>query len=168
MNESSEPLSAEDGDDDHWLASYTVHCEKCRAELLMLEHSPFENGYYLYCDTCPRRVDVSVYDSVFQEIEKQIKKAHTAQELEDNYLALVMPAVEARLRPCSCTGHFKHGTTPRCLHCGTSITDAQEGFNVWFPDHGDADIERYEALMQQLILSEDLWQSKPDQSPQSK
>ena len=164
MTESTTPLPAEDGDDDHWLASYSVHCEKCQATLLMLEHSPFENGYYLYCDTCPRRVDVSVYDSAFQEIEQQVSDTHTAQEMDSNYLGLVMPAVEARLRPCACTGHFKFGITPRCLYCATPVANAREGFNVWPADHDDADTEqtqRDEALLQQLILNEDLWQEKP-------
>ena len=160
MNESPAPNSAYDGDDDHWLASYSVHCETCQAELLMLEHSPFENGYYLYCDTCPKRVDVSVYDSIFQQIERQVRAAHSPNEIEEHYLARVMPAVEARLRPCSCGGHFRHGARPRCLHCGTPVADAREDFNVWFPDHRDADIARYETLIQQLILSEDLWQEK--------
>ena len=149
--------AASDDDDGHWLAHYTVHCEKCQAELLMLEHSPFENGYYLYCDTCPKRVDVSVYDSTFQDIEKQVSAVNRAEDMESNYLGLVMPAVEARLRPCACTGHFKRSAQPRCLHCGTRIANAQEGFNVWFPDPKDEDIPKYEALLETLILSEDLW-----------
>ena len=156
MNESNTPLSAEEGDDDHWLASYTVHCEKCRAELLMLEHSPFENGYYLYCDTCPRRVDVSVYDSVFQGIEAQVKARHSPEEMDSRYLELLMPEIEARLRPCACAGHFRHHTALRCLHCSAVLPGAPEGFNLWFPDD-EANFERYDAMLNALIQSEDIW-----------
>lgn len=142
--------------DDNWLEQHSIHCSSCKNELLLMEPSPFQNGYYLQCDSCARRVDVSVYDSVFQEIEAQLKARHSPEEMDSHYLELLMPEVEARLQPCACSGHFRHHTALRCLHCSAVLSAAPEGFNLWFPDDA-ANFERYDTMLNALIQSEDIW-----------
>ena len=55
--------------EDDWLNGRPIVCTSCGYQLYRVDHSPFDDGWLLYCDCCPRRVDVSFYDPVVRQIE---------------------------------------------------------------------------------------------------
>jgi hypothetical protein len=112
-------VNAVDGDD-NWLNGQQLRCPECGEELYLIDHSPFYDGYYLYCDRCPKRVDVSIYDPVMRDAPSV------------SYSEL-MAWIECRLRPCDCGGSFRHDAPRRCHQCGTVLSgvDPADGVDVW-------------------------------------
>ena len=146
----------ETDENDDWLASEIVECHHCRTKLLWLEHSPFENGYYFYCDSCLKRVDVSIYNSVFCEIEESQKIKFEDLELwQKNYFEAIMPLIEERLLPCDCGGNYRFEAVRRCLNCSAPVKEGNR--NLWFPDFGEESDGEQELLYKNLIIKEPKW-----------
>jgi hypothetical protein len=144
-------------ENDDWLASEIIECPHCQIKLLWLEHSPFENGYYFYCDSCPKRVDVSIYDPVFIEIEEGQKIKFEDLELwRKNYFENLMPLVEERLLPCDCGGNYRFKAVRRCLNCGVAVKEGDR--NLWFSDFGKEPDGEQERLYRNLIIKEPKWE----------
>jgi len=43
----------------NWLHGEQVECSNCHQQLYRVDHSPFYDEHFLYCDSCPMRVEVS-------------------------------------------------------------------------------------------------------------
>lgn len=132
--------------EDTWLNSHLMSCPNCKEELQICDHSPFESSYVLYCDSCPKRVDVSVYEKpinnqTFDDIKIYEEK---------------MLFIEQRLQPCDCGGHFRLTAKRRCLHCEEPL-DLNEAQNIWLKGYWDdfetdEEEELMELKMQKFIV----------------
>ncbi|MET7375860.1 hypothetical protein [Micromonospora arida] len=148
-------MSQPDEIDDNWLNGEEITCPECHERLYRLDHSPLLDCHFLYCDSCPMRVDVSYYDKTFRTI------ADALPARDDAYTTL-MAALEARLRPCDCGGRFRDSAPRRCHHCSTVLTaiDAPSGVDVWpgwWTDETDtASVE--EEFTARYFHTEDLWE----------
>jgi len=136
-------VTFEDFDDDD-TEKELINCPTCHTELFMLEHSVFENGYYLYCDSCPLRVDVSIYDEKYTEIEERLKREIKDWDDNEDALDILLSEIEKHLQACSCGGHFKDNAPRRCLHCGEKLEGYKNYMNVWYLRHFDNDCENDE------------------------
>jgi hypothetical protein len=135
-------------------------CRKCGQRLLLLKPSPFQDGYYFYCELCPRRADVSIYDAVYNRIEAAARREHGSRAVDAAFFELVMPAVERRLSACRCRGHFRFPAALRCLSCGETLEGlSSDNYNVWFPI-GEKDLGEEEEA-RGLIKNERLWKPSP-------
>ncbi|MFD6661529.1 hypothetical protein ACFWDK_04040 [Micromonospora chalcea] len=140
--------------DDNWLNGEEITCSECHERLYRLDHSPLLDCYFLYCDSCPMRVDVSYYDSICIAI------ADALPVQSERYSAL-MGALEARLRRCGCGGRFRDSAPRRCHRCSAVLTaiSAPSGVDVWpgwWTDEADtASLE--EEFTARYFRTEDLW-----------
>lgn len=132
----------DDFDDD--MEKELINCPACHTELLLLEHSVFENGYYLYCDSCPLRVDVSIYDEKYTEIEERLKREIKDWDDNEDALDILLSEIEKHLQACACGGHFKDNAPRRCLHCGEKLEWYKNYMNVWYLRHFDIDCKNDE------------------------
>jgi hypothetical protein len=102
--------------DDNWLDAEVVACPGCDARLFAVVHSPMCDDHRLYCDCCPRAIEVSYYDPVLYRVVDQLPAKHTWEQ--------VMTAIEPMLRQCRCGGRFR-GLAPRhCFACGEEVPAA--------------------------------------------
>ena len=60
-------------EDDNWLNKSNINCPQCKKELTIVDHSPFDDSCRLYCNSCPKRVEISYYDEVYNKINKKGK-----------------------------------------------------------------------------------------------
>lgn len=121
--------------DDNWLEEKRVACSSCGEQLFLLETSPFNNGYYFYCSKCPKRVDISIYDNRYSEVEKQYKKKLTGKDDHESFFTF-LNELARNLLPCPCGGGFSHDNTRRCLFCGNPIPECPDHMDVWLPNFG--------------------------------
>jgi hypothetical protein len=102
--------------DDNWLEAEVVACSGCGQRLFAILYSPFCDDYRLYCDRCPRSVEVSFYDPVCVAASDRLREGRTWEK--------TMAAIEPLLRPCQCSGRFR-GLAPRhCFACGAEVPAA--------------------------------------------
>lgn len=151
-------------DDDNWLDAEVVDCPGCAAQLYAAIHSPMCDDYRLYCDRCPRAIEVSYYDPVLCRVEDRLPAERTWEQ--------IMAAIEPLLRPCQCGGRFQ-GLAPRhCFVCGTEVPSASgkdvypyvgwEDANRDPTDEEQAAFDRFEA---EFIERERLWADDQDPQP---
>ncbi|WP_431922116.1 hypothetical protein [Micromonospora wenchangensis] len=143
-----------DGLDDNWLNGEEIVCPQCHERLYRLDHSPLLDCYYLYCDGCPRRVDVSYYDSTCTAIVDALPG-------RDGTRSTLMNALEARLRRCDCGGRFRDSAPRRCHRCSAVLTAIGDPCGVdvwpaWWADETDTD-SLEEAFTARYFRTEDLW-----------
>src|SRR5215212_7463474 len=112
--------------DANLLHAQVIECPRCRTALYQVDHSPFYDEYFLYCDQCANHVEVSYYDPVMQAIDAEVKTQHGALDH-----AALMSEIEQRLRPCTCGGHFRSNAARRCYHCRTEIIIGASGVDLW-------------------------------------
>jgi hypothetical protein len=144
----------------NWLHGARIACPSCHQPLYRVDHSPFYDEHFLYCDRCPIRVEVSFYDPVYTHITRRL-----AQDEGERYVAL-MRALEARLKPCMCGGAFRHDAPRRCFTCHTSVIfDDLEGVDLWdgrfasdAPIHEEGEEE--ERWRAQFIRAQDIWRDE--------
>ena len=144
---------------DNWLRTKVLDCQSCGARLFRVDHSPFCDDYRLYCDSCPQAIEISFYDKALDAIQKGLPSGHDRIQL--------MQAIEPRLRPCSCGGHFKDHSPRRCFSC-KSIVIAEDAAGVDLsPYTGVEDQDRepteteqrqFDAYLREFVHhDEDLW-----------
>ncbi len=102
--------------DDNWLVAEVVCCPGCGVRLFAVLHSPFCDDYRLYCDGCPKAVEVSFYDPVCVRAVDRLPAERTWEE--------TMSAIEPLLRPCMCGGRFRGAAPRRCFRCGDGVPAA--------------------------------------------
>lgn len=149
-------------DEENWLHGERIKCSRCHQWLYRVDHSPFYDEYFLYCDRCPIRVEVSFYNPVLKLVERQVRQAPETGQRE-LYQAL-MRAIEARLKPCLCGGTFRHDAPRRCFTCYTPvISDHPNGIDLY---PGWMDVSELDASLEvqadhwtaQFTRTEGIWQ----------
>lgn len=145
-------------EDEDWFESEVIDCPACSQKLEMIEHSSFEDGYYLYCSLCPNRVDVSVYDDMFEKLEEQLKLKYPALEDkdEDKFLDILLEDIEKNLSNCRCGGKYSDKSKRRCLHCHEILENYDSSINVWLV--GSFDDDDVDNKMRKYIL-EPIWKT---------
>jgi hypothetical protein len=97
-------------DDDQGDANIII-CPNCQQELWRIYPSPMLDCSILYCDQCANSVEVDYYDPIYNTIYmKFLVNGHL------NYREFTL-AIEQRLKPCNCGGHFKYASPRRCYKC---------------------------------------------------
>ncbi len=144
-------------EDDNWLHSAKVICPSCGQELYRVDHSPFYDDDFLYCDRCPIHVEVSFYDPVYTAVEGEVSR----------FTEAFRRAVEARLKPCLCGGTFRYDAPRRCLACHTPvIVEDPRGIDLSFwsdlylsdgSDWTDELMEAEERRHAPFTRTDDLW-----------
>ncbi|MDT0529589.1 hypothetical protein RM555_11385 [Micromonospora sp. DSM 115977] len=147
-------MSQPDELDENWLNGEEVVCPECQERLYRVDHSPLLDCYFLYCDGCPMRVDVSYYDSTAMAIAD-------ALPARDETHPTLMAALEARLRRCDCGGRFRDSAPRRCHRCATVLAtiSAPSGVDVWpgwWTDETDTD-SLEEEFTARYFRAEGLW-----------
>jgi len=141
----------------NWLHGEPIACPACYHPLYRVDHSPFYDEHFLYCDHCPIRVEVSFYDPVYQHLRQTL-----SPDDGDTYVAL-MRVLEGRLNPCICGGTFRHDAPRRCFSCHTAvISDDPIGVDLWDDrfstnDPTEEEVEEMSRLMAPFIRTEDMW-----------
>lgn len=102
--------------DDNWLDAAVIECPACGMQLFRAIHSPFCDDDRLYCDRCPRAIEISYYDSNYGRILADLGPAYTREQ--------IMAAVEPLLKSCVCGGRFRDKSPRRCFACGAIVPDA--------------------------------------------
>lgn len=88
------------------------NCEHCQKEFgYYLIHSGFNDSSYAYCEKCGKIAILDFYNKNFPEVSKD------GRMYEEIWIEF-----EKHLLPCSCGGQFKKGATPRCPHCGKTLS----------------------------------------------
>lgn len=102
--------------DDNWLDAAVIACLGCGVRLFRVIHSPFCDDHRLYCDRCPRAVEVSYYDANYGRIVKTLGQGQTREQ--------VMAAMEPLLKRCRCGGRFRDTAPRHCFGCGAVVPEA--------------------------------------------
>ena len=102
--------------EDNWLEAEVVVCPGCGERLFAVMHSPMCDDYRLYCERCPRAIEISFYDPMLRAEVDRLAGEKTWER--------VMGAIEPLLQPCQCGGCFL-GLAPRhCFTCGVEVPAA--------------------------------------------
>ena len=104
-------------EEDDWLHPEWIVCPSCQQSLFRIDTSPFDHERYLYCDRCPIRVGVSVYEPEFDQIEQALPPS--LEDVEKN--TALKKAIEDHLKPCTCGGTFHYDAPRRCFTCATPV-----------------------------------------------
>jgi hypothetical protein len=102
--------------DDNWLDAAVIACPGCKVRLFRVIHSPFCVDYRLYCERCPRAIEISYYDTVYSKLLNALGEGQTREQ--------IMAAMEPLLKPCKCGGHFRDTAPRHCFACGTAVPEA--------------------------------------------
>lgn len=145
-------------EDDGWLNSRLFECSHCGYSLWRLDHSPFYNSWYVYCDSCPCCVEVRVWDDVVLQARQRLSNDNRGQ---------FWPEIEQKLKPCSCGGSYRFSSPRRCFNCNGVVIEANDARGVdIYPGHLDIrDIEPTQLQEEQYYQfeakfgckSEDIW-----------
>jgi len=142
--------------DNDWLDPAVIACSRCGAMLFRVIHSPFCDDFRLYCDRCPRAIEISYHDPNCARILSTLGQGHTREQ--------IMAAMEPLLRPCTCGGRFRDAASRHCFACGAVVPEAATHDLSPFTGCEDSDrdptqeeqaaYDRFEAT---FIGHDDLW-----------
>jgi hypothetical protein len=142
--------------EDNWLDAAVIACPKCGTRLFRVIHSPFCDDYQLYCDRCPRAIEVSYYDPNYNKVINQFGQGRTREQ--------IMAAMEPLLKACKCGGRFRDTSPRHCFECGAVVPEAAT--HDLTPYLGCEDLDRdptaaeqaaYEKFAATFIARSDLW-----------
>lgn len=143
--------------DDNWLKGQTFNCSNCMNDLFRIIHSPFYDCDFCYCDSCPKRVEISFYDKVRNRILDKF-----GDNVREQYLNI--QEVEKELKSCDCGGNFKFDAPRRCIYCASVVID--EGGIDLFPSYPEiekekeltkGEIEKFEKFEEEFVRAENIW-----------
>jgi hypothetical protein len=150
------------GEDVNWLHGERIECPQCHQPLYRVDHSPFYDEDFLYCDQCPIHVEVSRYDPAYDQVVRTLPPGHD--------YATRMRAIEARLKPCSCGGAFRYDAPRRCPVCHAPVIVHDPtgiDLSLWSdlvlpdaPDPTDEELEKEEQRLAPYIRADDLWRDE--------
>lgn len=138
-----------------WLNPRLLSCPCCDTQLFAVDHSPFHDEWYLYCDSCACRAEVSYYDPIVGVIEAPTFEERCA-------------LIERALRPCDCGGAFLFSAPRRCPSCRTVVIDGTTGVDLWpgvgamLPDERDptpVELRIFAEFEESFIRRKDLWRT---------
>ena len=141
-----------------WLRPAVITCPGCGVRLYRVDHSPFCDDDRLYCDRCPRCVEVSWYDDVYQRIEKAVPTGRKDYEL-------FMPVVESMLRACRCGGRFRYAAPRRCFACSAVVVEEAgvdlSPYSAWCDDRDrdatDDEQAAYDEFVKAFVVGDEPW-----------
>jgi hypothetical protein len=147
---------------DNWLHGSIIVCPHCQSQLYRVDHSPFADGWLLYCDRCINRVEVSYYDPVVDEI--RVALAIQAEQSAGAALVAQLTAIVAGLRPCGCGGSYRYDAPRRCHVCLGDVIIGEPDVDLWpgcfgiierdpTPEEGDL----FKQFASKHIRSGDIW-----------
>ena len=150
-------------EDDDWLRPRVVTCSGCGISIFQVDHSPFIDGWRIYCDRCPLSVEVSYYDKVVARLDELHPRSKDRKAF--------FRGIERRLKPCDCGGSFRFRATRRCHGCGAAITDDPDvDLHIYFGakleeelKHRDptaAEQAAYDEWQARFIKTKDLWRQE--------
>lgn len=111
---------------ENWLHSAVIQCPKCALDLWRVDHSPFFDCYRLYCQECPKSVEVS-----FQ--------GGPGRGLSESEVARL-------LRPCDCGVRFDPCAARRCARCNTPVLMGEDALGVDLDPSFGCTLETLETL----------------------
>jgi hypothetical protein len=136
-----------------WLHGEHLRCPRCQSDLWRVDHSPYYDEAFLYCDSCPRHAEVSYYDP------------HYNHAVPDETVRI--ERIETRLKPCVCGGHFRFAAARRCLTCWTPVIVADPaGVDLFYwepyfdeetPLPPEGELKQAEQEMSRFARTADLW-----------
>ena len=144
--------------DDDWLRQRVLECPKCALRLFRVDHSPMVDDYRLYCDRCPRAIEISLYDPTLTAAQKRLPAEHDRSQL--------MAAIEPLLRACVCGGRYRDDAPRRCFRCNAQVIADDPADVDLSPYIGpedqdreptDAEQARFDAFASEFVRTEDLW-----------
>ena len=145
--------------DDNWLGAEVFDCPNCKNKLFKVGHSPFADDDVFYCDSCPKRVDVSFYDKRSMKITDEFSS--DGKTLWENKIK----AIESHLRECDCGGKFNYHSPRRCPYCSAPVvveTSSFELYPAYFYYEEDRDPtqierEKVEKFTNEFIITNNIW-----------
>jgi hypothetical protein len=147
-------------DESNWLDSKTIECGQCGQKLHWLWHSPMYDVTFFYCTKCPKRVEVSYYDTFVIQLDKLVLKESNDVENTDR-AAKYHALIEQHLAECECGGRFEYAASRRCLKCFAVLPQSEPGRDVWPPESADGSLSLdYQSLsfpMESMVKSENIW-----------
>lgn len=142
--------------DDNWLNTKVVECPDCSTSIFQVDHSPMDDCWRIYCDQCPKSVEVSFYDDMAQEIQAKFPPLKNG--------SVFFEKIQNRLRPCDCGGAFRLDAKRRCFHCGTEITADTDinlyrffGCELGDQDPSEEEQAEYEDWSGEFVRTENIW-----------
>ena len=137
----------EDFPSDNWLHVERISCPQCHELLFRVDHSPFYDSFFFYCEQCANRVEVGLYDPIYETLSNQIT------EQKGTTLAL-MRAIEQHLRPCECGGRFRYDAPLRCHRCLAEVVVNSPGVDLW-PGYYDVNVDERDPTDEEIALVEE-------------
>src|SRR5260370_16846576 len=67
-------------DEENWLHGKQIACPNCHQWLYRVDHSPFFDDDFWYCNRCPIHVEISSYDPVVEQVKQQVRQASDARQ----------------------------------------------------------------------------------------
>lgn len=141
---------------ENWLDAKVVQCPSCKVPIFQIVHSPFIEAWRIYCNRCPRSVEVSFYDEAVEPVWERFNATGDREQL--------FREIESMLRPCDCGGAFKFEASRRCFLCHGVVTEATHvdvdpvfGGELEEREPTEEEEELYEEYRQDFIREDDLW-----------
>lgn len=102
---------------------FTLHkgdCEHCsRTYRYMLLHAGFGDFSYAYCECCGTL-------AAFAYTNKDLANLPPTSIRHQ----VISPSWEPFIRPCSCSGQFRRGASPRCVFCNSALSAEFAGAHI--------------------------------------
>jgi hypothetical protein len=117
------------GENGNWLNGEAIACRSCNLPLFRVDHSPFYDSWFFYCDRCPKRVDLSYHDPEVTAIyDNLVARGHNAFQSDRMFAE-----IERQLAPCECGGQFRLSAERRCHRCNAVVLVGGDayGVDVW-------------------------------------
>lgn len=140
----------------NWLDAKDIACPGCERTLGWQLRSPFHDSLAALCDSCPRQVEISHYDPVYDEIQTDLVMDDDLAD--EDYSPELHRRIEGRLIPCPCGGIFRFEARRRCPHCAEPIPPrigdvGEYGWREVYPAGDDG------PGIEKPVLTEDVWRS---------
>jgi ribosomal protein S27AE len=142
--------------DENWLDAAILSCPRCGARLFCAVHSPMCDDHRLYCQRCPRAVEIGYYDPVYDRAIQGLPDGYTWEQS--------MARVEPLLRPCTCGGRFSATDRRHCIACGGPIPEASGKDVSPYIGHEDSDRDptpveeaEFDRFEKEFVRRHDIW-----------
>ena len=144
---------------ENWLDAKVYNCPNCGNGLFEVGHSPFADEDIFYCDTCPKRVDVSFYDKKRNELANSIDRDNP------RFIQELIQEIELNLKNCDCGGKYKYYSPRRCSFCSNIVIEKKSSVEL-YPDYfyykEDRDPTEEECVKvadfnAEFVITKDIW-----------
>jgi len=142
--------------EEHWLDAGVLACTHCGFKMSWVDRSPFHDDHKLYCDRCPRAVEIGYYSPQYRKAMESLPAERTWE--------LVMQTIEPLLKSCVCEGRFRASAPGRCFSCGTVAEEAAGkdlspyiGCEDEDRDPTEEEQAKYDRFESEFIIQKDIW-----------